>query len=338
MEFMLCTTTTATRVRSLFVDHARALAVSIMAISSLHLAGLAWGQSFGACGSNICSSTGAAVGVGTTSPAGRLDVEGGYVQVGDRGDSYGSMFRMTSGNPTWDVYAEQGSGKFLLYQYRNATGAIVGTTRFAVDNSGNVGIGTVSPAGRLDVEGGYVQVGDRGDSWGSMLRMMSGHPAWDMYVEQGSGKFRLYQYINAAGTVVGADRFVVDNSGNVGIGTSSPQSLLAVNGTITTKEVIVTNTGWSDYVFVPSYRLKPLTEVASFIKEHHHLPEIPSEAEVKEKGVSLGDMQAKLLGKIEEITLHMIHADERNTRLEQQNRELRERITRLETRGVQRNQ
>ena len=63
------------------------------------------------------------------------------------------------------------------------------------------------------------------------------------------------------------------------------------------------------------------------------MPDIPSEAEVREKGVSLGEMQTKLLAKIEEITLHMIQEHERNDRLEQQNRELQERIARLEAAG-----
>jgi len=99
---------------------------------------------------------------------------------------------------------------------------------------------------------------------------------------------------------------------------------LTVNGAIGAKEVVVTNGISADYVFGPDYRLRPLTEVASFIKEHHHLPEIPSEAEVKEKGVSVGDMQAKLLAKIEELTLHMIQADEKN-------RELQARIAGLES-------
>ncbi len=117
-------------------------------------------------------------------------------------------------------------------------------------------------------------------------------------------------------------------AGNVGIGTTNPQSLLAVNGTINTKEVVVTNTGWSDYVFGPNYHLTPLNQVAAYINEHHHLPEIPSEAEVKEKGVGLGDMQAKLLAKVEELTLHMIQADEKN-------RQLQERIAQLEARAAQ---
>ena len=76
--------------------------------------------------------------------------------------------------------------------------------------------------------------------------------------------------------------------------------------------------------------MRPLSEVSAFIQQHRHLPDIPTEAEVNEKGVSVGEMQAKLLAKVEELTLHMIKAEERNDRLEQQNRELRERLARLE--------
>jgi predicted ribosome quality control (RQC) complex YloA/Tae2 family protein len=107
-----------------------------------------------------------------------------------------------------------------------------------------------------------------------------------------------------------------------------------VNGAIQAKEVVV-NTGWPDYVFNSDYKLRPLQEVASYIQEHHHLPDIPSQSDVDQKGVSLGDMQSKLLAKIEELTIHMIKEHERNDRLEQQNlvlqkeiEDLRERITR----------
>jgi predicted RNase H-like nuclease (RuvC/YqgF family) len=70
-------------------------------------------------------------------------------------------------------------------------------------------------------------------------------------------------------------------------------------------------------VFEPGYRLRPLSEVSAFIKENHHLPDIPSEAEVKENGVSLGEMQAKLLAKVEELTLHMIQLEQENSQLKQ---------------------
>jgi hypothetical protein len=70
-----------------------------------------------------------------------------------------------------------------------------------------------------------------------------------------------------------------------------------------------------------------LSEVNAYIQAHHHLPDIPSEAEVKAQGVSVGEMQSKLLAKIEELTLHMIQQDKKN-------RELRERLAQLETRAI----
>lgn len=108
-------------------------------------------------------------------------------------------------------------------------------------------------------------------------------------------------------------------AGNLGIGTSNPQYPLSVNGTIAAKEVIVTATGWADYVFDAGYRLKPLEEVEEYIQANHHLPEMPSANEVAEKGVNVAEMQAKLLAKIEELTLHMI-------RLDRENRELKARL------------
>jgi hypothetical protein len=125
----------------------------------------------------------------------------------------------------------------------------------------------------------------------------------------------------------------INASGNVGIGTTNPQYLLSVNGTIGAQDIIVTNTGWSDYVFQPGYRLRPLREIGAYIQANHHLPDIPSEAEVREKGVSVGEMQARLLAKVEELTLHMIQENERNNRLEEQNQELRDRLARLEQRA-----
>jgi hypothetical protein len=132
---------------------------------------------------------------------------------------------------------------------------------------------------------------------------------------------------------------IVFEGGNVGIGTTNPQSTLAVNGTITAKEVIVTNTGWSDYVFAPDYQLKPLNEVAAYVNEHHHLPDVPSAAEVEKNGVSVGEMQAKLLAKIEELTLHMISSEQENqelrARIEKLERGEKERIKKLETAGIE---
>jgi hypothetical protein len=93
--------------------------------------------------------------------------------------------------------------------------------------------------------------------------------------------------------------------GNVGIGTTNPTQKLSVNGTVRAHEVIV-DTGWSDYVFDESYKLTALSETEAFVKAEKHLPGIPSAKEVAEHGISVGEMQAKLLAKIEELTLHVI--------------------------------
>lgn len=100
-------------------------------------------------------------------------------------------------------------------------------------------------------------------------------------------------------------------SGNVGIGTVSPDSKLAVNGTIHTKEVKVDLTGWSDFVFEKDYDLPTLSELERFILKNKHLPEIPSEVEVMANGILLGEMNAKLLQKIEELTLYLIEQDKK---------------------------
>lgn len=68
-------------------------------------------------------------------------------------------------------------------------------------------------------------------------------------------------------------------------------------------------TGWSDYVFKPTYKLIPLSEVKTYIDQNQHLPEIPSEEEVKKDGINLGEMNKLLLKKVEELTLYLIEKD-----------------------------
>jgi hypothetical protein len=105
-------------------------------------------------------------------------------------------------------------------------------------------------------------------------------------------------------------------NGDVGIGTINPQAKLAVKGNIFAEKIKVTlaASDWPDYVFYKSYSLKPLADIERFIKQNHHLPEVPSAAEVKQNGLDLGDNQATLLKKIEELTLYLI---EQNKKIEE---------------------
>ncbi len=124
----------------------------------------------------------------------------------------------------------------------------------------------------------------------------------------------------------GLPAVVVRPGGAVGIGTTNPTHKLEVAGTIRAQEVIVETSGWSDYVFAPGYQLTPLAEVKAHIAAKGTLPGIPSAAEVATQGVSVGDMQAKLLAKLEEMTLHLIALSEKVERLETENAALKTKL------------
>jgi hypothetical protein len=87
------------------------------------------------------------------------------------------------------------------------------------------------------------------------------------------------------------------------------------------KEVLVRNnvTCWPDYVFNKEYQLTPLNELEQFITENQHLPNVPSAAEVEANGVELGEMNALLLQKVEELTLYIIQLEKRLANMESKN-------------------
>ena len=133
----------------------------------------------------------------------------------------------------------------------------------------------------------------------------------------------------------------INEDGNVGIGTFSIPSTykLAVDGKILAEEVkVALSTGWPDYVFAKGYKRMPLQDLKSFIEENHHLPNIPSQKEIKEAGgISVGEMNAKLLEKLEELTLYLIEEDEKIdalrdelTLLKKENEALKNRLENLE--------
>ncbi len=102
----------------------------------------------------------------------------------------------------------------------------------------------------------------------------------------------------------------VMNTGDVGIGTAEPDSKLTVKGDIHAEEVKVDlSVPGPDYVFKEGYELKSLEEVQNYIKEHGHLPNIPSATEMEENGIELGEMNMKLLEKIEELMLYTLNQE-----------------------------
>lgn len=124
----------------------------------------------------------------------------------------------------------------------------------------------------------------------------------------------------------GAFLFAQMISGNIGIGTNDPGVWkLAVNGKIRAKEIKV-ETNWSDFVFEKDYHLPTLEDVEKHINEKGHLKDIPSAKEVEENGIYLGEMDAKLLQKIEELVLYAINQQKEIEGLKSQIEELKKRI------------
>lgn len=249
-------------------------------------------------GTSPISVSGGNVGIGTPTPAEALEVDGNVKATRFRSTRY---LNLTDANTEEIQFGNVADGP-ISFLTNNAD-------RLFIESNGNVGIGTTSPATKLHVATA---------SGNTPLQMTVGSETWQVGQNVGAGSsdntFGFYSSTFGPSHSY-APVMTMTNGGNVGVGTTSPQYPLSVNGTIQAKEVLV-NTGWADYVFQPDYRVRTLAEVSAFIKANHHLPGIPSEAEVEEKGVSLGEMQARLLAKIEELTLQLIQLDEKNRELE----------------------
>jgi len=103
---------------------------------------------------------------------------------------------------------------------------------------------------------------------------------------------------------------ITDASGNIGIGTPNSHSdKLAVNGTIHAKQINVDLANWADYVFDKDYKLTPISDVKTYINQNHHLPDLPTAAEVEKDGLNLGEINKLLTKKVEELTLYLIDKD-----------------------------
>lgn len=137
--------------------------------------------------------------------------------------------------------------------------------------------------------------------------MRAGQISWSIGMVYNTNKFAIGQATTIESAFTNPS-FVIDNiNGNVGIGTVSPLYKLDVKGIIRATEVkIVSVDNFPDYVFDKDYKLKSLDELQHFIQNNGHLPEIPSAQDVKENGMSLVEMNVKLLQKVEELTLYVI--------------------------------
>ncbi|GAB6012219.1 hypothetical protein, partial [Viscerimonas tarda] len=224
------------------------------------------------------------------------------------------------------------AGALTHIQFQTITSGGVVTPRMHINSDGKIGVGTTNPQALLDVSGtlrskiinvygtqGYAQI----DSAGAVLK--DGYP---LLFNSGSAKAAIrgigyagalthiqFQTITSGGVVT--PRMHINSDGKIGIGTTNPQTLLDVRGTIQANDIKVVVAQGADFVFDAGYKLRSLSEVEAFVKENKRLPEIQAEKDMQQNGVSVNDLQIKLLQKVEELTLYVIQQNKRIEELEQ---------------------
>lgn len=252
------------------------------------------------------------VGIGTSTPNARLHVND-RIRIGEDPiypNVYGEISHVGEGTG-FAINSHAGGGSWAdLHFQTNAY------TRMLIESAGNVGIGTITPDADLHVED-RVRIGE--------------DPAYsnvygEIYHEGGANGFVINA--NAGGSWAdlyfqtdGTTQMFIESAGNVGIGTTTLAAgyKLSVDGKVACEEVLVNySDSWPDFVFEENYNLRELNELESIIKSDKHLPDIPSASEVKENGFQLGDMQKRLLQKVEELTLYTIEQDKQIKALQQE--------------------
>ncbi len=282
------------------------------------------------------------VGIGTTSPSGKLHVS--------TGTSDDAIFRLEadtdnnneSDNPLIQLRQDGGqAGVNIGFSEENFGSNVFGIgTRYSNSDTwnaltintsnGEVGIGTSNPDEKMHINGTTTITGDIGvanDShWktGYHTLELQNSDAGDVVLS-----FHRAGHTNAAikhsplgGLILSgsggfdANHVFLKSNGYLGIGTTAPDSKLTVKGNIHAEEVKVDlSVPGPDYVFKEDYDLKPLEEVQNYIKENGHLPNIPSAQEMEANGIQLGEMDMKLLEKIEELTLYIIKLEKENKKI-----------------------
>ncbi|KAB5483121.1 tail fiber protein [Flagellimonas hadalis] len=190
-----------------------------------------------------------------------------------------------------------------------------GNNRVTVSGTtGYVGIGTINPTSNLDVykyDGiSHTRIYTNQHNGIAKLEIAGGvagfgasYSGWTLYHSHNHTEKDLYFKYGQSGN----PSVVFTDNGNVGIGTTVPGSKLTVKGRVHAEEVRVDlSVPGPDYVFKEGYDLKSIKEVQNYIKEHGHLPNIPTAKEMEVDGIQLGEMNMKLLEKIEELTLYII--------------------------------
>lgn len=275
----------------------------------------------------------------TATPTATNVVIGGGAPLILQGSGTGTYTRSVIYNNTTDNFlidlarlSENSSGTPINFRI-DARGG--GKNFFTITgSSGNVGIGTPTPSGLFHVERLYGgnhyayfnnNCGSTNPNYTAGLAIgwnkSGGEGEVNLVANKGSGSIGGFKFQNWNGTTL-VDLIKITAGGNLLV--NKPSQLnsnykIDVDGTVRASEVVV-NTNGADFVFDENYSLASLDEVDKFIKKNNHLPGIPSAEQMQKEGISVGEMQSKLLQKIEELTLYIIEQHRKIIELENINK------------------
>ncbi|CAL2088443.1 hypothetical protein [Tenacibaculum sp. 190524A02b] len=281
------------------------------------------------------------IGIGVTNPDHKLHINlenknkfktynyGAETTVNTTG-GWARSFRLRNENDDKTVtFGAQNGNAFIATNFDISKDAIgYKNQRLTVHSNGNVGIGTgtTTPSEKLEVKEGNIRI--HGTNTSRYIRF--GEVNYQgAFINYDGTKNLLHIGVNNINT---ADKANDNNAisiervnGYVGIGTTDTKGFrLGVKGRVAAEEVkIAKHENWPDFVFENTYNLPSLTEVESHIQTKGHLKNIPSAKEVEKDGFFLGNMDAKLLQKIEELTLYTIQQEKKLTTLQKENEQLK---------------
>ncbi|MDX2280737.1 MAG: hypothetical protein NW218_14215 [Saprospiraceae bacterium] len=254
------------------------------------------------------------VGIGTVAPVSRLEIAGqnalmmrGYEPfLNLRDENCGQTGRIQFVGGAWNFHKILANGN-VSYQMT------------VVDN-GNVGIGTTVPKSKLEVVG---QDGICSRGYEPFITIIDDNSGKSARIQAAHGDINFFKGVpSGQGWNNYIPQMVIKDNGIVMIGTSKTpvDYKLAVGGKVICEEVKVQlQNAWPDYVFSKNYKLPTIEAVEQHIHEQQHLPGIPSACEVAENGISVGEMQTKMMEKIEELTLYLIEQNKEIKQLKAEN-------------------
>jgi hypothetical protein len=311
-------------------------------------------------GNNVIAGT--SVGIGTNSPQAKTHILGGgavtelmRLQNNDSASTARFTILNDIGLPNRATFTRYGSkfpggypGITTQFPYSNllAFGCNVGS--FLISTNGKIGLSIVSA--------GQSKLKFFADSTFRTSIGGNAHPMSHIHFNNTDATTDTIRITNNTTGHTGNDGFAIGNNGNtafvwnrenaaINFGTNNTNAMtlnaagqlmigttntpvgykLFVEGGILTErvKVAIKNSGdWADYVFDPNYRLMPVAELREYINTNHHLPNVPSATEVTEQGIDIAKMDAKLLEKIEELTLYMLELQKKNEELQKRVEEL----------------